>query len=81
MPVSVCLTRLSGLNQIIFYGVPKHADFYCDMLNALDTDGQQVQCTASVLFTQFELLELQRVVGTKRAAKMIRGVKDTFMFC
>ena len=50
------------------------------MLNALDTDGQQAQCTSSVLFSPFDVLELQRVVGAKRAAKMAKGVKDTFMF-
>jgi hypothetical protein len=41
----------------------------------------QVQCTATMLFTPFEVLELQRVVGAKRAARMVQGEKDTFMFC
>jgi hypothetical protein len=45
----------------------------------VDTDGTGgVSCL--VLYTQYERMALERIVGAKRCAQMIAGAKATFMF-
>jgi hypothetical protein len=50
-----------------------------DYVCVVDTDGTGgVSCL--VLYTQYERMALERIVGAKRCAQMIAGAKATFMF-
>ena len=69
---------------MIFYSLPEYAHFYPEMVNLLNSsgaadDGQSVSCL--VLYTQFERMALERLVGKKRCAHMMSSAKATFMFC
>nr|KAJ3422874.1 hypothetical protein HK105_005896 [Polyrhizophydium stewartii] len=70
--------RLRGVRHIVFYQLPIIASFYSDMLNQLDAQAGDLTC--SVLFSAFDKLSLERVVGSARVDRMIKGQKDTFMF-
>lgn len=37
--------------------------------------------SSSVIFSSFDNLKLERVVGTSRANKMLNSENSTFMFC
>ena len=47
------------------------------MLNVIDA--QDTSCM--VLFSKFEKLQLERVVGTARCQRMLESEKPTFLFC
>lgn len=76
--------RIRGIKNLVFYGLPEHSFFYSDFCNMLipdnETDATDINSMVSVLYTQYDALKLERVVGTKRVEKMICGTKSTFMF-
>ena len=73
----------------MFYSLPEYAQFYPELVNLIqETDGSNndgadgsnsISCT--VLFTKFEKMALERIVGTKRCEHMLSSGKNTFMFC
>ena len=77
--------------DVLFYSLPEHAGFYSEILNLLETDGLPAAAAAaggpthagvSALFCKYDVLQLERVVGTGRARKMVApGDSSTFMFC
>ena len=73
--------RIQGARNAIFFGVPRAALFYPEVLNWLRgraTDSAS-PLSALVLFTKFDALQLERVVGSERAARMLTGDKSTFV--
>jgi U3 small nucleolar RNA-associated protein 25 len=76
---------IRGAKHIIFYSLPEYAHFYPELVNRLgDTHGEGAGGGASsclVLFTQYEKMALERMVGMKRATHMVSSKKTTFMFC
>jgi len=75
--------RIRGIQNIIFYGLPDHANFFSEMLNNLappkGEEGSDVSCT--ILYTKYDRLKLERVVGVSRVQKLCNSMKsDTFMF-
>lgn len=76
--------NLRGARHVIFYSLPEYAHFYPEIVNGLgDTDGgglgSDISCL--VLFTQYEKMALERMVGAKRCAHILSSAKTTFMFC
>jgi U3 small nucleolar RNA-associated protein 25 len=89
--------RIRGARHIIFYAPPQHKLVYPDMLNVLSTNGTQSTDDASTsssssssmadpsvtcLFTKFDALRLERIVGTSKTKRMIKGKggKSTYLF-
>ena len=79
---------IRGAKHIIFYSLPEYANFYSEWVNMLSshTEGAQggeddgkVSCL--VLFTAFERMALERIVGPKRCAQMLSASKTTFVYC
>ncbi len=75
---------LHGVHDIVFYQLPVHAEYYAELLNmmALRSAGEE-HGTVTVLFDTRDALVLERVVGTRRARRMVRGGGDggdTFLF-
>ena len=77
--------KLRGARHVIFYSLPEYAHFYPEIVNCLgDTGGSEglgsdISCL--VLFTQYEKMALERLVGAKRCAHILASAKNTFMFC
>ncbi len=82
--------RIRGARHIIFYGPPSHAQFYPDMLNVLSTAGSKTSAagdsaadpSVTLLFTKFDALRVERIVGTDRVKRMVKGKggKNTYLF-
>eukprot|EP00698_Gefionella_okellyi_P002652 TRINITY_DN12498_c0_g1_i1.p1 TRINITY_DN12498_c0_g1~~TRINITY_DN12498_c0_g1_i1.p1 ORF type:complete len:604 (+),score=124.22 TRINITY_DN12498_c0_g1_i1:25-1836(+) len=69
--------RVRGIHHLVFYQLPRHEQFYSEIVNMLD--GTDVDVCA--MFTSFDALELERVVGTQRAQRMLTDTKPTYLFC
>ncbi|KAG0204610.1 rRNA-binding ribosome biosynthesis protein utp25 [Mortierella sp. GBA30] len=88
--------NIRGTFHLTFYGLPEHPQFYPEMLNLLalpagneksrskhaaatGLEDRAMSCTA--LFTKYDLLKLQRIVGTERANSMCKQEgRDLFVF-
>lgn len=73
---------LHGARDIVFYQLPCHARYYAELLNMVALrDAADKHATVTVLFDGRDALQLERVVGTSRAKRMlVPGEQDTFMF-
>jgi U3 small nucleolar RNA-associated protein 25 len=77
---------LRGAKHIVFYSLPEYNNFYPELVNLLreveGDDGKSAEpLSCTVLFTKFERMALERIVGTKRCEHMLSSDKTTFMFC
>lgn len=75
--------RIRGARHMIFYGLPQNANFYPELLNIVEVGGggSAAAGTATALFSKYDALELERVVGTRRAKNMLKGSKRNHLFC
>ena len=71
------------MQDVLFYQLPEHAAFYPEVLNLLEAGGGGggEHGTVSVLFGRGDALRLERVVGSARSGKMLRGGTTAFLFC
>ncbi|KAK9823260.1 hypothetical protein WJX72_001434 [[Myrmecia] bisecta] len=78
--------RIRGVKDVYFYQLPEHATAYAELLASL-TDSAAAsgdefhQATVTALFSRFDTLQLERVVGSGRHRKMLKPGTSTFMFC
>ncbi|CAG8660768.1 9272_t:CDS:2, partial [Funneliformis caledonium] len=81
--------HIKGIHHIIFYALPDHAHFYSELLNfiqlspsnktsAIENSNEMI--SISVLFSKFDQLRLERVVGTSKFCKMLQGEKKVYTF-
>ncbi|XP_037494412.1 digestive organ expansion factor homolog isoform X1 [Jatropha curcas] len=69
--------KIRGIQSLIIYSLPERKEFYPEVVNMLE-GAQNMTCT--VLFSQFDLLRLKRIVGSEYARKMVRSEKNVFLF-
>ncbi|KIO20315.1 hypothetical protein M407DRAFT_220818 [Tulasnella calospora MUT 4182] len=67
--------RIKGILNVIFYGPPDHANFYSELMAYpfFKKDVEPSEVTCKVLFSKYDAMALERLVGTKEAAALIRG--------
>lgn len=70
--------KIRGIRDLIFYSLPERNDFYAELTNMFEGVDNP---TCTVLFSRFDSLRLERIVGTSSAKKMLNSEKKTFMFC
>ncbi|WOL17177.1 U3 small nucleolar RNA-associated protein 25 [Canna indica] len=70
--------KIRGIQNLIIYSLPERKEFYPEMINMLD---ESKNMTCSVLFTRFDQLRLERIVGTGAAKRMLSSDKNIFVFC
>ncbi|CAI2162301.1 8557_t:CDS:10 [Funneliformis geosporum] len=81
--------HIKGIHHIIFYALPDHAHFYSELLNfiqlspsnktsAIENSNEMI--SISVLFSKFDQLRLERVIGTSKFCKMLQGEKKIYTF-
>ncbi|KAL7549351.1 hypothetical protein ACHAWF_012623 [Thalassiosira exigua] len=83
--------RIQGARHAIFFGLPERAEFYPAVVNMLndgsasafdaDDDVSRMPTSCLSLFTKFDSLALERVVGTSHAERMVKGEKSSYLFC
>ncbi|KAL3816374.1 hypothetical protein ACHAXA_000452 [Cyclostephanos tholiformis] len=83
--------KIKGARHLIFFGLPEYAEFYPAVVNMLnggsshdnEEDGgiSTMQMSCLSLFTKFDAHQLERIVSTSNAERMIKqGEKSSFMF-
>jgi U3 small nucleolar RNA-associated protein 25 len=60
------------VRNIVFYGLPDHAEFYKEMVTLpfLDEGVEPEEVTVRVLWSKLDAMRLERIVGTKEAGTM-----------
>lgn len=70
--------RIRGIRRLTFYAPPENAHFYAELVNLLEApEGGEV----SVLFSKWDAVALERLVGTARSKKMLASDSPAFVFC
>jgi U3 small nucleolar RNA-associated protein 25 len=78
--------KLRGVKKVIMYGLPDNPRFYRELVNgylgrsrseSMLEDGAGV---GRVIFSKWDALKLERIVGTDRVGKMMTDRGDTFEF-
>ncbi|GMH45274.1 hypothetical protein BSKO_13231 [Bryopsis sp. KO-2023] len=73
--------RLHGIRDVIFYSLPEHAHYYSEIVNMLEEPMAGMQPSVISLFSKFTGLQLERIVGRKKAKKMLKDRSPTFLLC
>lgn len=68
---------LRGVHEVFFYSLPEQGHYYSELLNMIEGTDAPI-CT--VLYCKYDILQLERVVGTKRARRLLDAKSSTFMF-
>lgn len=77
---------VAGARRVVMYGLPDNPVFYREIVGGFLAKSEQDmrlepgRGAARVLFSRFDVLKLERVVGSKRVGRMIRERGDTFDF-
>lgn len=69
--------QIRGIKNIIFYGLPMHDHFYSELINSIQ-DSQDA--TIMTIYSRYDKMSLERVVGSKSIERMIKGEKDSFLY-
>lgn len=78
--------RLRGVQRVIMYGLPDNPIFYEEIAGGYLARSEQDmrlepgQGTVRVMFSKYDVMKLERIVGTQRVGKMIQEKGDTFDF-
>lgn len=78
--------QLRGVRKVIFYSLPDNPIFYREIAGQYLAKSEQDlriepgQGTVRVMFSKYDVMKLERVVGSKRVAKMMQERGDTFDF-
>lgn len=68
---------LRGVHEVFFYSLPEQGHYYAELLNMMEGTDAPL-CT--VLYCKYDKLQLERVVGKKRAQRLLQAESSTFMF-
>ncbi|WFC98287.1 rRNA-binding ribosome biosynthesis protein utp25 [Malassezia yamatoensis] len=78
---------IRGARTVVFYGLPDHANYYPELINAtLSQRGEDeeipdpAEIAVQVLYNKYDLLRLERVVGTKQARLMVTEARPMWRF-
>lgn len=79
--------QIRGVKKVVMYSLPDNPVFYTELVNGFlggslaEGKVDMADAHARVVFSRWDSLALERIVGTKRVAKMLKpGLGDTFDF-
>jgi U3 small nucleolar RNA-associated protein 25 len=78
--------QIKGVQRVIMYGLPENPIFYAEIAGGyLGRSEQDMkigpgQGTVRVMFSKYDVMKLERVVGSQRVGKMLKEKGDTFEF-
>lgn len=76
--------RIRGAKKVVMYGLPENEVFFREIVagfvGSTLEDGKTTDCSVRCLFSKFDALKLERIVGSERVKSMLSGAGDTFDF-
>jgi U3 small nucleolar RNA-associated protein 25 len=78
--------RLRGVRRVVMYGLPDNPIFYEEVVGGFlgtslqDQRLQHEEAGVRCMFSRYDAMALERVVGTSRLKGMLSGLRDTFEF-
>ncbi|KAG0191643.1 rRNA-binding ribosome biosynthesis protein utp25 [Apophysomyces sp. BC1034] len=78
--------NIRGTFHVVFYGLPDHPQYYTEIVDFLGlkfdeaSAAEEATFSCTALFSKYDFLKLERVVGSERAKKMCAAQKNVFMF-
>ncbi|KAJ2820487.1 rRNA-binding ribosome biosynthesis protein utp25, partial [Coemansia furcata] len=75
---------IKGIHNLVFYSLPEHPLFYTELLNLMLTSNDEtaspelLSCTA--LYTKYDQLKVERIVGSQLASQLLTGERSQFTF-
>ncbi|PVF96106.1 DUF1253-domain-containing protein [Serendipita vermifera] len=65
--------KLRGIRNLVFYAPPNRPQFYSEFLSFpfLDEDVQADDITCKILYSKYDYMRLERIVGTKEIGKLL----------
>jgi U3 small nucleolar RNA-associated protein 25 len=78
--------KIRGVKRMVLYGLPDNDVFYREFVEGFigtsvrEARVSEKQASIRSLFSRWDGLKLERIVGTERVKSMLAGVGDTFDF-
>ncbi|KAK3985007.1 hypothetical protein QBC44DRAFT_335803 [Cladorrhinum sp. PSN332] len=78
--------QIKGVKRVVFYSLPDNPVFYQEIAGGYLAKSEQGlmlehgQGVVRVMFSRYDVMKLERVVGTQRVGRMLKDVGDTFDF-
>ncbi|KAI0242266.1 rRNA-binding ribosome biosynthesis protein utp25 [Massospora cicadina] len=75
--------KSKGADQIVFYGLPDYGSHYPELINSANPPnphGLDPQVQVTSLFTIYDTLKLERILGMARTQKACHGVQSILVF-
>jgi U3 small nucleolar RNA-associated protein 25 len=77
--------NIRGVKRVVFYGVPENPIFYDEVVGFVGksierAEISRAEASVRVVFSKWERLELERIVGGKRVGRMVGDRGDVFDF-
>ncbi|WVW85517.1 hypothetical protein I302_107555 [Kwoniella bestiolae CBS 10118] len=80
--------KIRGAKTLVFYSLPDHAQFYSEFMGTpfMGSKGQgevevdEAEVSSRVLFSRFDALKLERVVGSGNARRLLTSGEGRFEF-
>ncbi|KAJ2336361.1 rRNA-binding ribosome biosynthesis protein utp25 [Coemansia sp. RSA 2681] len=75
---------IKGIHRLVFYSLPEHPLYYSELLNLMLTSNDEtaspelLSCTA--LYTKYDQLKVERIVGSGLASQLLTGERSQFTF-
>ncbi|KAJ1456730.1 hypothetical protein M885DRAFT_517160 [Pelagophyceae sp. CCMP2097] len=70
--------RIRGARRVVFVSPPDHAQFYPEVVGLLQQDEAGAEANhALVLYTRFDALQVERLVGAQKAVDLLTGDRNT----
>lgn len=73
--------KIRGIRNLVFYGPPSNPQFFTEYLSYpfLDDGVEALDVTCKVLYSKFDWLRLERIVGTEAGLELIKGIWALFI--
>ena len=67
--------NLKGIQNIVFYSLPDHAEYYAELVNVMEDKGG----TVSALYSKYDVLKLERIVGKSLAHDIMENPVEKYL--
>ncbi|KAK0728615.1 hypothetical protein B0T26DRAFT_636794 [Lasiosphaeria miniovina] len=78
--------QVKGVRRVVFYALPDNPLFYAEIAGGFLQRSEQAllldpsRGAVRAMFSRYDVMKLERIVGTQRVAKMLNDQGDTFDF-